>query len=154
MEGLWSFLLPTMRQDDEWIKEDKIGEIYAIRADKFRRKNYPKTKAKSVLLDYGIYPIAFCLHYLQNAEIKNFTGAYLAKDIDTEWSIVSNENNKIGIINLSSRADNSSHASIIGTKGSVVFDSHFNRTNAVNLYDIAGKLVERKVFKYDSDGFE
>lgn len=155
MEGMWMRCLPTFSFADEWIAHGRIGNVIGIRANLFKMESAKSEDLiKSVMGDYGEYAIAFALKYMNNPRIENFTRLNNSVGVDADWQIALADKQSIGIINMSSRFRSASNASVIGKKGVIEWETQFNRSNKITLYDNNGKIVESKQFKYINDGFE
>lgn len=72
MEGMWTYFLPAIRKAKEWVEAGKIGNVKHIKAEfGFKKPFDPESRlynpelAGGVILDMGIYPIAFAWYFLQ-----------------------------------------------------------------------------------------
>ena len=74
--------------------------------------------------------------------------------IDTDWSIIMKSKNMKAFINISSNFRGTSRSSIIGSEGRIEWESQFNRTNKLVLFDAKGIESDSIEFKYENDGFE
>ena len=154
VEGMWSRLLPTYKQAKNWIEEGRIGEILNIRVEKSKRKNYfDQDKRKRVIWDYGIYPLSFVQFFFKHIEISNSSVNFI-EGLDSDWHITMTNGKQFASIDISGRYDGDSKAYIVGSHGMIVFDRNFNSTSTVSLYNISGELIDKKIFKYISEGFE
>lgn len=154
MEGMWMKCLPTFHIADSWIKEGQIGEIVGCRADLYKRNETSGTARKSALLDFGVYPLAFVLNFMPGSVLKHSASCSDTHGIDTDWNLLFRDGEKIGVVNISNRFSSLSKAVVIGSKGSIEWDSQFNRTNRIALFDANGKLVKQVSFSYENEGFE
>lgn len=162
MEGMWMKCLPSFQKATEWINAGKIGETELIKCDFYKheiiREGYTIFSANEgggVLRDFGVYAIAFMSHFL-GGEPDNLYSTYRknAKGLDTDWLISASKGTVIASVNLSSNFDSLSKAAVIGSEGYIEWDSQFNRTNRVCLYDTNGNLLEKYWTKYKYQGFE
>jgi len=162
MEGMWMKCLPTIQRAIEKIKNDQIGKVNYIKVNFNKMLNienyhlkYSKDKFGGVLFDYGIYAISFIHLFLGDEpqiiekELEKSKHGY-----DTKWKIVLKKNNITGVAEISSKSNSKSCAYIIGDNGSIKFESQFNRTNKLEVFDSVGKIKEKYYFKYTNQGFE
>lgn len=162
MEGMWMKCLPTFNKADSWIREGKIGNPELIKIDfnkreivDTRRSIFNASEGGGVMNDYGVYAISFMTKYLSGCPSKVSSYNRISKlNIDTDWSIVAEGNNIKAFVNISSDFGSISKAAIIGDHGSIEWESQFNRTNIVTLYDSIGKKVDTFTASYQSQGFE
>lgn len=162
MEGMWMKCLPSFRKACQWINEGKIGDTEWIKVDFYKHEHiregyaiYNAQEGGGILRDFGVYAIAFMEHFLGG--MPNFlNGNYRvsAHGIDADWQIVADKNDVKAIVNLSSNFGSLSKAAVIGSKGFIEWDSQFNRTNRVVLYDANGLQEESFSVSYDFEGFE
>lgn len=162
MEGMWMKCLPTFSKADRWIKEGKIGCIELVKIDfnkreivDTRRSIFNASEGGGVMNDYGVYAISFMTKYLNGCPSNVSSYNRISKlNIDTDWSIVAEGNNIKAFVNISSDFGSISKAAILGNQGSIEWESQFNRTNTVTLYDSIGKKVDAFTASYQSQGFE
>lgn len=156
MEGMWTMCLPTMRIAKKWIKEGRIGHPQLVRAD-LNKRLLPEhvRKHHGVLYDYGIYGIAF-VHSFMN-RLDKVISVVSRKDTEgniSDISIQYETDSCKGILNLCSNLEASSKAVIIGSDGSIEWNSPFNRTNTIRLFNKNGVLSETYSTRYKEEGFE
>lgn len=161
MEGMWMKCLPTYQKALEWINKGKIGKVELIKVDFYKQEIvntkytiFDKNNGGGVLNDYGIYAISFPLAFIKgNVEIQgeNRISKY---GIDSDWQIIMKSNDIKAFINISSNFKGNSGASVIGTEGSIVWESQFNRTNKLMLFNAEGIKIDSFVVKYQNEGFE
>lgn len=156
MEGMWTLCLPTMQTAKKWIAEGRIGDVKYVRADLNKRQNIDHIrKHYGVLFDYGIYGVAFINLFMpKNATLSSASTFRTSDNITTDLSAIFKTKECNGILNLASNLNSQSKAVVIGTKGSIEWESPFNRTNTINLFDIRGHCVERYSVHFASGGFE
>lgn len=162
MEGMWMKCLPTFKKAFEWIEAGKIGKIELIKADFYKKQQInPKdtifnaNEGGGVLKDFGVYAIAFMTTFLKGFPTELKYNKRISKiGIDTDWHIFASKNNCKAFVNISSNFASQSKAAVIGDKGAIEWDSQFNRTHTITLFDEYGKIVENTTFKYVYDGFE
>ena len=162
MEGMWMKCLPTFNKADSWIREGKIGNPELIKIDfnkreivDTRRSIFNASEGGGVMNDYGVYAISFMTKYLSGCPSKVSSYNRISKlNIDTDWSIVAEGNNIKAFVNISSDFGSISKAAIIGEHGTIEWESQFNRTTTVTLYDSIGKKVDAFTASYRSQGFE
>jgi predicted dehydrogenase len=162
VEGMWMLYLPTFKTANKWISEGKIGCVQGIRVDLSKREaidyknsKYSTKEGGGVLLDYGIYPIAFAAYFMNSDISVSYVKAIQHKEgFDKDWTIVLDDDNISATITISSDFDGSRKAVIIGDLGSVVWASQFNRTNTISLYNSEGQMIKTDSYKYIADGLE
>ena len=158
LEGMWSYYLPTYQKAKEWINGGFIGDVDLIRIDFYKNFRYdPSIQKHGVMKDYGIYALAFLNYFIvgecqtQSVLCRKNTDAF-----DTDWAISGKclDKNISYVINISSCFNSKSKAVIIGEKGTIEFESQFNRTNIITLLDINGICLQKIEYEYKNDGFE
>lgn len=156
MEGMWTLCLPTMQTAKKWIAEGRIGDVKYVRADLNKRLDIEHIrKHHGVLFDYGIYGVAFINSFMPGKIIMSSVSTVQTEDnIITDISALLRTEQCKGVLNLSSNFNAQSKAVVIGTKGSIEWESPFNRTKTINLFDIHSKCIEKYSGRYSSDGFE
>lgn len=162
MEGMWMKCLPTFRKALEWIEQGSIGipELIKVNFNKHKvlaatHRQKPLEMGGGVLQDYGIYAITFMTTFLAGVPNKmDFSSRIDNHGLDTDWSIIAERNNVKAFVNISSNFDAQSKASISGSKGSIQWESQFNRTNKIILFDQNGLQQEHCVFNYRFGGYE
>lgn len=162
MEGMWMKCLPTFQKACQWINEGKIGDVELVRVDFYKREHiregyaiYNASEGGGVLRDFGVYAIAFMEHFLGGYP-DELTGKsrISSHGIDADWQITAKKKNVQAFVNLSSNFGSLSKAVVIGSKGFVEWNSQFNRTNTVTLYDANGVHVKTFATNYEYEGFE
>lgn len=162
MEGMWMKCLPTFQKACQWINEGKIGDVELVRVDFYKREHirdgyaiFNASEGGGVLRDFGVYAIAFMEHFLGGYP-DELTGKsrISSHGIDADWQITAKKKKVQAFVNLSSNFGSLSKAVVIGRKGFVEWNSQFNRTNTVTLYDANGVQVETFAANYEYEGFE
>lgn len=162
MEGMWMKCLPSFQKANQWIREGRIGEVEFIKVDFYKREQirdgyaiYDAKEGGGVLHDFGVYAIAFMESFLGGIpERINAMHRISSHGIDSDWQIAAEKNGKKSVVNLSSNFGALSKAAVIGKNGSIEWNSQFNRTNCVTLYDEHGNLVDKYSTSYTYEGFE
>ena len=162
MEGMWMKCLPTIKKAMEWIDCGEIGILNLIRIDFYKRSQirqdlsiYNSDEGGGVLQDFGVYAIAFMTHFFKGLpEIKASFMRKSSYGIDSDWQIHASKAGVDAVVNISSNFGGLSKAAIIGNDGMIEWDSQFNRTNRICLYDKKGKLKEEYKVRYQFEGFE
>ncbi|MFY9243738.1 MAG: Gfo/Idh/MocA family oxidoreductase [Polaribacter sp.] len=162
MEAMWMKCLPTFQKAFEWINEEKIGNLELIKADFYKNEHknpestiYNSKEGGGVLLDYGIYAISFMTTFLKGVpETLNFSKRISTLGVDSDWQISTKNKNVNAFINISSNFSSQSKAALIGEKGSIEWDSQFNRTHKITLFDAFGNKIEEYASRYVYQGFE
>ena len=153
-EAMWSWCLPTYKQALRWISAGRIGQLESIRV--FLCKDEPNPN-KSVMNDYGTYAVAFVIRFagpelsVKRCVRKNYPGT----DIDCGWEVQLESVDGVAVeLKVDASSSAASDAVIKGSRGSIVFDTQFNRTNVISLFDNGGVVVERCKYDYRSEGYE
>ena len=162
MEAMWMKCLPPFSKALEWLHKGKIGKLELIKADFYKHdyKNPEKSifnseKGGGVLLDYGVYAISFMTTFLKGIpETINFSKRISTLGVDSDWQIYAKNKNVMAFINISSNFSSQSKAALIGERGSIEWNSQFNRTNKITLFDASGNKIEEFVSRYKYQGFE
>lgn len=162
MEGMWMKCLPSFHKACHWINDGKIGDVELVKVDFYKREHiregyaiYNAQEGGGVLRDFGVYAMAFMEHFLGGYP-EELTGKSRVSShgIDADWQISAKKGNVQAFVNLSSNFGALSKAAVIGKKGFVEWNSQFNRTNTVTLYDANGMQVETFTANYEFEGFE
>ena len=162
MEGMWMKTLPTFQQAKQMILDGKIGKTEMIRVDFYKREIvdysrsiFNKSEGGGVLMDYGIYALAFAIDFLGGEpESIRYEVRKNNEGIDTDWSIVMNHGNIRVVVNISSDFNSVSKATVIGSNGSIEWEAQFNRTNHIKRFNAQNKLQEEVLFRYKYEGYE
>ena len=130
----------------DFYKREHIREGHAI---------YNAQEGGGVLRDFGVYAVAFMEHFLGGyPEELSGKSRMSSHGIDADWQISAKKGNVQAFVNLSSNFGALSKAAVIGKNGLVEWNSQFNRTNIVTLYDANGVQVETFAASYEYEGFE
>lgn len=162
MEGMWMKCLPSFQKACQWIKDGKIGDVELVKVDFYKREHiredhaiYNANDCGGILQDFGVYALAFMEHFFDGyPEELSSNSRISSHGIDADWQITAKKGDVRAFVNLSSNFGSLSKAAVIGKNGFVEWNSQFNRTNTVTLYDANGKQVERFVCNYIYEGFE
>lgn len=162
MEGMWMKCLPSFQKANQWICEGRIGEVEFIKVDFYKREHirerysiYNAKEGGGVLRDFGVYAIAFMEYFIGGVPEKiNAMYRVSSHGLDSDWQIAAERNCKKSVVNLSSNFGALSKAAVIGKNGSIEWNSQFNRTNCVTLYDANGNQVDKYSTSYTYEGFE
>lgn len=162
MEGMWMKCLPVFRQAKRMISDGMIGKVELIRVDFYKREVvdpkrsiFNKSEGGGVLMDYGIYALAFALDFLGGEpERLRYEVRKNNLGIDTDWSIVMSRGGTRSIVNISSNFNSASKATVVGAEGSIEWDAQFNRTNHIKRFNAQNQLQEEIRIEYDFDGYE
>lgn len=160
-EGMWMKCLPTYQKAQEWLAEGKIGTLELIKVDFYKKEivdlsksTYQKESGGGVLRDYGIYAISFPFGFFNSQAEVIFSAHNMSFNVDSDWMINLSSGDVQAFINISSDFNGSSRAALIGSEGSIEWNSQFNRTNTIILYDKYRNKVDQFVAKYEFEGFE
>lgn len=161
MEGMWMKCLPTYLKAIEWIKMGRIGEVELIKADFYKREKirpdvaiFNAEMGGGVLKDYGVYAVSFPLGFMDTiceVEGKSRDSKF---GIDTDWQIYLSDGLRKAFINISSNFSSQSKAAVVGKNGTIEWESQFNRTNIITLYDEKGNKIDSQKWNYVHEGFE
>lgn len=162
MEGMWMKCLPPFQRACQWIAEGKIGSPEWIKVDFYKREHireghaiYDAAEGGGVLRDFGVYAISFMEHFLGGIPEKISSSKRISSHgIDSDWQIEAEKSGVRAVVNLSSNFGSLSKAAVIGRNGFIEWNSQFNRTNSIALYDSKGVLVDTFTTKYEFEGFE
>lgn len=162
MEGMWMKCLPTFQKACQWINEGKIGDIELVRVDFYKREHireghaiYNANEGGGILRDFGVYAIAFMEHFLGGCPDAITANKRISvHGIDADWNIVAEKNGVRAFVNLSANFGSLSKAVVIGSKGFIEWDSQFNRTNRIKLFNSIGLEDETFDARYEYEGFE
>lgn len=160
MEGMWTKCLPSFCKGKEW--ESRIGKKELVKVDFYKRELirpdriiYDSTEGGGVLKDYGVYAISFATSFLGGMPTEIIAHSRTSFfNIDSDWQIYAEKNDVQAYVSLSSDFGSLSKASIVGSEGTIEWNSQFNRTNIITLYDKEGKEQEKFVSYYEFEGFE
>lgn len=162
MEGMWMKCLPSFLKAKEWLEKGFIGDLDLIKVDFNKREIvntergiFKASEGGGVMHDYGVYAISFITTFLDGLpEVLRFEKRMSHFDIDSDWQIYAEKKGVKAFVNLSSDFNSLSKAALIGSKGVIEWNSQFNRTNRLLLFDEYGKRKESFEVKYKSEGFE
>ena len=162
MEGMWMKCLPSFKKACQWVSEGSIGELQLIKVDFYKFEHirsghaiYKAEEGGGVLRDFGVYALSFMEFFLGGfPDVIKSNHRKSIHGIDADWQIYAQRKGISAFVNLSSNFSSLSKAAVIGSNGSIQWDSQFNRTNSVSLYNNVGELVENCKFKYEYEGFE
>lgn len=159
MEAMWMQCLPTFKKALELVNNGDLGDLQYIRielnkSEVFEPENHIKNQG--VLANYGVYALSFMSLFIPTIPpLVNVKKVCISDtNVDSNWSIqVSNGPVEV-VINLSSSLELTNKAIVIGEKGSLTWQSPFNRTNTIVLKDEFNREVSTFNFKYQFEGFE
>ena len=162
MEGMWMKCLPSFQKACQWIREDRIGEVELIKADLYKRELirekyaiYNADEGGGVLHDFGVYAIAFMECFIGGLPDKiNAMCRTSSHGVDSDWQISAEREGRKAFVNLSSNFGSLSKAAVIGNNGFIEWNSQFNRTCCVTLYNASGNQTEKYSTSYTYEGFE
>ena len=160
MEGMWTKCLPTFAKAKEW--EERIGKKQLIKVDFYKREHirenltiFNAKEGGGVIKDFGVYAVSFLTSFMGGyPKVLSSHKRMSPYGLDADWQIYAEEKGVQGFVSLSSNFDSLSKASLIGREGCIEWNSQFNRTNIVTLYDKSGSLLDKFVANYKYDGLE
>lgn len=161
-EGMWMLYLPVFKLAKQWISQGKIGQVKSIRVDFSKREfidysnyKYSASEGSGVLLDYGVYALAFVLNFMKlPINISNCNSLKHKKGFDKDWVIILNDTQCFSAITISYDFDGCRKAVLFGENGTIEWYSQFNRTNTIKCINSEGVITDSSSFKYKASGFE
>lgn len=161
MEGMWMKCLPIYQKAKQWIAEGKIGGVELVKCDFYKREQIDTSKAifdknqdGGVLRDYGVYAVAFPTGFADGMPEVKGKARYSTFGIDSDWQVHLDYGKVQAFVSISSDYQSLSKAAVMGTKGTIEWESQFNRTNKITLYDAYGKKTDEFTANYEYEGFE
>jgi predicted dehydrogenase len=162
MEAMWLRCLPTYRTAVKWVSDGRIGPVELIRVDLSKdildyigQNPQSAVASEGVLLDYGVYPLAFPSGFIGGPfEVKSVSCRRDLRGVDRHWAIILRASGVDIAITISSEFDGAKKAAVVGAQGRIEFSRQFNRTNTITLIDDRGRIKDRYRTRYAFDGFE
>lgn len=162
MEGMWMKCLPTYGKAHQWLNEGRIGALQMVKVDFYKREHirpeltiYNLKEGGGVLRDFGVYSISMVVDFLCGQPTSMTTQTLWSKyGIDADWQIAAEKSGVKACVSMSSRFGSLSKAALIGSEGTIEWESQFNRTNRVTLYNAEGVQIETFTARYTHEGFE
>ena len=161
MEGMWMKCLPSYQKAKQWIADGMIGTVDLIKCDFNKREIIDTSKAVfdmeqdgGVLRDYGVYAVAFPTGFAKGMPKVNGAARLSDFEIDSDWHIHMDYGRIQAFISISSDYQSLSKAAIMGGQGTIEWESQFNRTNKITLYDAYGRKLDEFTANYEYEGFE
>jgi predicted dehydrogenase len=157
MEGMWTRFFPAIIKTLELIQQDAIGEIKFIRADfGFAAPHDPDHRVLNLKLgggaqlDVGVYPLFLAL--LIGGTPKTIQAISKLADTGADETTVAQfefENGAIAHILSSIVTDTPKQAEIFGSKGSIILQTPWHKSQMVTLKKNNG---EQESFKFPFEG--
>lgn len=162
MEAMWTKFLPAFLKAKEWVREGRIGEIRAIRADFSNPVDFvPEDRlfrpelGGGALLDLAVYPITFITSFLGYEPLEIFSSANFGRSgVDTDEAVIFKYGNAFASMTAGFNMENENRAVIVGTEGRIAFDPWFFCTDTVRLYRWDNVLLEESVTPHLCNGYE
>jgi len=161
MEALWTRFLPTTQKALEWIYNDKIGAVHAVKADfGFKPDFDPQSRLFNInlgggsLLDIGIYPVFLALLVLGKPDqIKAF--ANIGKTgVDEEMgALFYYENGKMAHLHSTIRATTKTEAFIYGERGTIHIHTRWHEPSSMTLL-LNGDRPQHLTFDEAGNGYQ
>jgi predicted dehydrogenase len=140
MEAMWTRFNPVYKYVDEWIKNDRIGDLVTIQAsfgfdvpwaDDDRHVD-PKLGG-GALLDAGIYNILFVIKYLgaNPVSVKSAVSRYHTGIDGRESIILEFEGGKQAVLHSAVNLDMPNDAYLFGTKGHIYLPYYWRGIKAI-----------------------
>lgn len=161
MEGMWTRFFPAIIQVRKWLKDRRIGQVLAIKADFGRHfKVGPQHRIHNselgggVLLDLGSYVVSFASMTLGKQPEKIVSAVHMGEtSVDDQASLLFQySEGAIVSLSCSSRVHMEPHAYIYGTKGMIVIPPNFHRPSHIIL-KLEGKKEKTLEFPHPGWGF-
>ena len=160
MEAMWTRFLPPIEKALAIINSGQIGELRGVTADfGFNSPFDPKSRLYDMalgggsLLDVGVYPLFLALTILgEPNEIKasaNLSETGADKDCTIKLKYPYAE----GFVFSSIVSDTKREASIVGTKGTIIFNTPWYRQTSIRL-ELKDGTTQKFDFNYSGNGFE
>ncbi len=160
MEAMWTRFLPPLKKALEIINAGQIGEIQVITADfGFNVSFDPKSRLYDMslgggsLMDVGVYPLFLALTILGEPTTIKASANLSETGADKECSIKLQYPNAEATVFSSIIFDTKREAIILGTKGSIIFNTPWYRQTSLSL-KLNDGTVEKIDFDYTGNGFE
>ena len=160
MEAMWTRFLPPIEKALAIINAGQIGEVVSVKADfGFTAPFDPKSRLYDMalgggsLMDVGVYPLFLALTILgepnkiQSAANLSETGA------DKDCTIILKYSNAEALVFSSIVFDTKREASIVGTKGTIIFNTPWYRQTSICL-ELKDGPTQTFEFNYSGNGFE
>ena len=160
MEAMWTRFLPPLQKTIELIEQGAIGKITQVKADFGFKSSFDKNHrlydlalGGGSLLDVGVYPLFLALTLLGEPSSVKTTAKLAITGADEECSFTLIYPETEALLQSSIIANTPREAMIIGTEGSIFFNSPWYRETSIQLQRQNGKK-ERFTFPATGNGFE
>jgi predicted dehydrogenase len=153
MEGMWMKCLPTYISGMSWARGGVLGDIGYAHID--LSKAGGGVGQDGVLLDYGVYALAFAVG-LAGHQVR-IESAHCRRDHrgrDRHWVINLSGSGVDIFTTISADVDGDRTAVVVGDNGRIVWPRQFNRATAVRWYRPDGRLAKSFEARYRYHGFE
>lgn len=161
MEAMWTKTLPHFRQGKKWFEEGRIGKIMMIKTDFVsicpgdpQDRLFRADLGGGALLDLGVYTLTFAMDFLGYEPEKITALAHMKNDIDYEGAALLQYPEAFAAMTYGFDCKSENAATVVGEKGSIVFDSWFHCSESVRLLDELNHTVESKHFPHPRTGYE
>jgi predicted dehydrogenase len=161
MEAMWTKFLPATKVVKKWLQEKIIGEVkyfnlsfgYQAEFD-INSRIFNPDLAGGALLDVGVYLISYVIYMMDKLPDHVASSAFLGRSNVDETNVIAFSYNEGVMADLSSSitANTGNDAVIIGEKGKIVVPS-FWRAESAEVYDQKGKLIDKFLLPFTSNGY-
>lgn len=161
MEALWTRFLPSTRKALHLLNTGAIGELKYLRADfgtvfKFAPTSriFDLKLGGGSLLDVGVYPLFLALLVFGRPdEVKSFAHLCSTGADDTSNALLFYKQGRIANILSSVSANTPLTAEIIGTEGTITFNSPWYKTQSLTVRPNSGPL-QTILTPYEGNGLQ
>ena len=161
MEAMWSRFFPATKKTLELIQSGAIGDVKYLQADfgfaaphDLNHRVYNMALGGGAQLDVGVYPLFLALLLLGKPEaIKAFSTLASTGADETTGALLSYKNGSIAHILSSIVTDSPKQADIMGTKGRIIMQTPWHKSQHITLKPNSGEPGEFP-FPYPGNGFQ
>ena len=163
MEAMWTKCLPSFLQGLQWVKEGRIGQIELFKADFCtnlvcfdpRHRLFANELGGGALLDIGSYAFHFVCAFMGYEPDEIRTKVHIGPtNVDFDSVTELTYGDASAYVTLGFDMEGKNVANIIGTKGSIWFDSNFPHTPHLKLKDENNRVVEDLTLSFSHNGYE
>ncbi|HEY5823216.1 MAG TPA: Gfo/Idh/MocA family oxidoreductase, partial [Cyclobacteriaceae bacterium] len=161
MEAMWSRFFPATKKVTELIQSGAIGDVKYLQADfgfaaphDFNNRVYNMALGGGAQLDVGVYPLFLALLLLGKPdEVKAFSKLASTGADETTAALLSYKNGSMAHILSSIVTDSPKQADIMGTKGRIIMQTPWHKSQLITLKLNSGETEEFS-FPYPGNGFQ
>jgi predicted dehydrogenase len=161
MEAMWSRFFPATKKTLELVQSGIIGEVKYVQADfgfaapvDLNNRVYNLSLGGGAQLDVGVYPLFLALVLLGRPDqIKAISQLASTGADTTTGALLSYKNGSIAHILSSIVTDSPKQADIMGTKGRIIMQSPWHKSQQITIKLHSGEVTEFP-FPYPNNGFQ